>query len=321
MVSLLTCSWYYYLLSPQTSPIIVYDKDINMLLGNSDTTVEHATLSRLVRDRDWSGIERLLEPMNTRDGYQHCLYLVYRQAYLCLLSTAGSSNDKDLMLVLQKLRALSPSKEEFTSLCSLLTTPSLASRDQDTPSSRQHLLYQLLAFVHKNLHPNVAPPTSTAHTRSRLVDLVVRGMLYEQCETLCRDRYSLPHPRSDQREIINIVTLLQSIPDTALTTPPAIQPLMISTGTNVRDSVTPCVSHVTPCVKEVVPLVTPCVNIKREGRLSSSTPKHYIHRQPSPQTTPISHQTTPICKSRQELPTATMVSLVHDTHVSMQYVL
>ena len=266
------------------------------------------------------GVEQLLDPLKDCQGHQNCLYLVYRHAYFELLSINDRAQERDFVRVLRKLQVLSPCKEDFMSLCSLLTAPSLMSHEQyadwDKFSSRQHLLYELSLFVHKNLHPSLAPPISPTYLHSRLVDLVVRGVLYEQCESVCRERYQLKD--SSPGQIINIMALLQNSSDAIFATPPVIHSMLtIPSEDNV--SVTSRVNDVTPhgtCINGIV---------SSENRLPSSTPKHYITHQPTPPTTPIAHQATPIlCASHQGIekeesadPKCVMISCVRDTHVSM----
>ena len=254
----------------------------------------------------------MLLPLKDRPGHTHCLYLIYRQYYIELLMGDSSGKENLLREVLVKLREVCSSKNEYSSLCYLLTLPSLLKHPDYTNwsvvSSREVLYDHLVQFLCQHIYLTKSPSSTTPplNQEGRLVQLLARGLLYEQCEDMFLKRHGLkPIPSG---HMLDLLTWLQQLPDSLFQTPPTVLPIkithplvkstnhtsqsMLLTDNTQEQPQTSPLSYSAPEIldnNERCPnpdrVLTPPTHISKSGP-SSSTPKYPMSRQPLLSTPP-----------------------------------
>ena len=144
-----------------------------------------------------------------------------------LYRNSEQRDEKGLKNVLKKLVTLSPSQDKYKSLHYLLSLPSLSShpdyKDWKPDTSRQTLFNKLAAYMYKNIFPSTHQPSTNDSLQSRLIQLVARGLLYEQCESMCIRRYKLE--QLPNHHVLDLLSWLTELPHTH--TPPLSIPVLV----------------------------------------------------------------------------------------------
>lgn len=299
-------------------PVCIQQSEIQQLLNSytnsfqrqpffdKETPEELIFLRELVSKGQWNYVEEMLLPLKDRPGHTQCLYLIYHQYYIELLMGEYSGKEDLLREVLVKLREVCSSKDEFSSLCYLLTLPSLLKHPDYTNwsvmSSRELLYNQLLQFLYQHIYltKSPSPTTPPLNQGGRLVQLLARGLLYEQCEDIFLKRHGLKPIPTDH--MLDLLTWLQQLPDSLFQTPPTalpikITPPLVKSTNHISQSMlltdnaqeqpqTPPLSISAPELlenNERCPnpnqVLTPPTHTDKSGP-SSSTPKYPMSRQP-----------------------------------------
>ncbi|ODM97600.1 WD repeat-containing protein 47 [Orchesella cincta] len=103
-------------------------------------------------------------------------------------------NFKKILQILNDLETVVESKEEYSSLCLLLTSPSRLAehpeyKDWKSSTARIACFHHLRPLVQKFIPPPSAPPKSTqTASNDRLVQLLIKGLLYETCVDFCQSK-------------------------------------------------------------------------------------------------------------------------------------
>lgn len=132
-------------------------------------------------------------------------YTILRHKYielLCIKSeaggiTVGSSSFvegavEEVVEVLKLLEKLAPSKEEYSGLCLLLTLPRLADhtqyKDWNPSKARVQCFKEVFPLVEKFLpgDKKLSNQASASAKNDRLIQLVIKGLLYESCVNYCQ---------------------------------------------------------------------------------------------------------------------------------------
>ena len=145
--------------------------------------------------------KRIFEPlqnMGEESELRKCKYMIAKQRYLEILLEVNSDKADLLKQQLTEVEELCPSPEEFKVLFSLLTLPSLSSSPEykywTIQKGRLQCFHQLASWLSKvlGMRAHLIPPTSdSSHPpeqrlpKTRLVQLLAKGLLYEQCEAIC----------------------------------------------------------------------------------------------------------------------------------------
>lgn len=184
-------------------------------------------LRQLVLDGQWDDVLEFIQPLEALPTFdmKRFRYIVLRHKYvelLCIKSEAsgnGSSVDsavEEVVRVLNELERVSPSKEDYSNLCLLLTLPRLNEhlqyKDWNPSNARVQCFRDVFPLVEKflpgdrksdrgNLHQ--APLTSK---NDRLVQLVIKGILYESCVAYCQAKAT--EPKESQHHEMNFSRLL-----------------------------------------------------------------------------------------------------------------
>ena len=193
-----------------------------VLCGNLDELQKN--LSDLFQDR---GDVRKL---------QRCKYELAKQQYLEMLQTLSKETADALKQKLLEVEELCPSSEEFEVLLSLLSLPSIDDspeyRGWTIPGGRLKCFYLLVDWLTEGGGRQTKTSSSSSsashhsnslgHTlsESRLVQLLTKGLLYEQCEAVCA------HSQSEGKEktattILDLYNWIKQQPDSAFQLSPS----------------------------------------------------------------------------------------------------
>ena len=158
----------------------------------------------------WGNLEELqkhffesFQNLGDRRELQKCKYAISKQRYLETLVEVNPDKADLLKQQLAEVEKLCPSSEEFKVLLSLLTLPTFAAspeyKDWTIQKGRLQCFYQLAGWISNVLgvnakltSPSLLHSPEQRLSNSRLVQLLAKGLLYEQCEGICA------HPTSGQ---------------------------------------------------------------------------------------------------------------------------
>ncbi len=144
--------------------------------------------------------KRIFEPlqnMGEESELRKCKYVIAKQRYLETLLEINSDKADLLKQQLAEVEELCPSPEEFRVLFSLLTLPSLSASPEykhwTIQKGRLQCFHQLAGWISKvlGMRAHLIPPESSSHPseqrlpKTRLVQLLAKGLLYERCEGIC----------------------------------------------------------------------------------------------------------------------------------------
>lgn len=173
---------------------------------NSSYSDDILFLRQLILDGQWDDALEFIQPLKQIDLFnsKHFYYLILKYQYLellCLKSEAGQADNQlsvdQLVTYLNDLRQYSPSEDEYKKLCLLLTSPRLQDHTEfknwNPSSGRLQCFKEILPLVNKflNLDSTAGNSTKTAISiaqNERLVQLIVKGLLYESCVEYCQAR-------------------------------------------------------------------------------------------------------------------------------------
>ena len=194
----------------------------------------------------------LLAGIGDEAGYAKCRCAIVKQQYLervatkpppSILTAEESGQDAEneslssMLGLLHELEQLCPSRAEYTALLSLLILPSLSSSSEycnwELYSARLQCFYDIASWMSQVLYPGQEidgissssnpAPTSSSSSVPRLTELLVKGLLYEQCETKCSQRCGTAsvgnHHRNDN--ILDLCAWIEQQPDSAFQLSPS----------------------------------------------------------------------------------------------------
>lgn len=162
-------------------------------------------LRQLILDGQWDDVIEFIQPLETLQAFQmkRFRYAILRHKYielLCIKSEAANGHGmnsvegavEEVVQVLSELEKLSPSKEEYSNLCLLLTLPRLGDhlqfRDWNPSKARIQCFREVFPLVEKFLPGDKKTPVANAAKNDRLVQLVIKGVLYESCVNYCQSK-------------------------------------------------------------------------------------------------------------------------------------
>ena len=205
----------------------------------------------LILDGRWEQLLSYLQPLDqsglgAKEDFRKCQYAVAKQRYLENLAkspkptveifSVGEGKEREssnqrlqrFMAHLQELEQLCPTEEEYSALCNLLTVPSLSAHDQyrswNMHRSRLECFHTVATWLMKALYPGVKIELPSLHSSNtglqsnRLTRLLAKGLLYEECETMCAQRCG---DGKSLTEILDLCSWMQHQPDSAFQVPPS----------------------------------------------------------------------------------------------------
>ena len=255
-----------------TSKVVLNEKDVSLLLrdfleenGQYECLVafERSTglyppslSAELVSLREiilWGNLDelqkRIFEPlqnMGEESELRKCKYVIAKQRYLETLLEVNSDKADLLKQQLAEVEDLCPSPEEFRVLFSLLTLPSLSTspdyKHWTIQKGRLQCFHQLASWISKvlGMRAHLIPPQTSSHPpeqrlpKTRLVQLLAKGLLYEQCEAICAHPTTTSTGEATERgsgdgsiKLLDLYNWIKHQPDSAFQLPPSTLQLQV----------------------------------------------------------------------------------------------
>lgn len=172
---------------------------------NGDFSDDMLFLRQLILDGQWDDVVEFIQPLTEIESFDDTRfqYILYKHKYielLCLKSELGNTHNYDgaveeVVKCVNKLETLCPSKEDFSKLCLMMSAPNLGNHpdyaDWNPSSARVGCFKEVLPLVEHLLVPEKSKKIKKSTDFSsddRLVQLVVKGLLYESCVNFCHKR-------------------------------------------------------------------------------------------------------------------------------------
>lgn len=165
---------------------------------------------QLILDGQWDDVLEFVQPLEALDTFnlRQFRWVVLRHKYvelLCIKSEAGAVSNVDsavqeVVRALAELERCAPTKEDYSNLCLLLTLPRLsdhlAYKDWNPSGARVQCFKEVLPLVEKFLPgdrklaaaTNADEPGPLIAKNDRLIQLVIKGILYESCVSYCQQK-------------------------------------------------------------------------------------------------------------------------------------
>lgn len=161
-------------------------------------------LRQLILDGQWDDVLEFIQPLEALQSFdmRKFSYTILKHKYvelLCIKSEAnvqGSSVDnavEEVVKVLSDLEKYSPSKEDYSNLCLLLTLPRLTDhlqyKDWNPSNARVQCFREVYPLVSDFLPGDRKSTDLNANASAkndRLIQLVIKGILYESCVNYCQ---------------------------------------------------------------------------------------------------------------------------------------
>ncbi|KAL3998094.1 WD domain G-beta repeat family protein [Acanthocheilonema viteae] len=170
---------------------------------NGDFSDDVLFLRQLILDGQWDNALDFVEPLRDLPDFNLRTFRYYITKYkyfelLCIRQEPGPMHDNDftveeLVECLKDLEHICPSSEDFHALCALLTLPKLSDHvdfKSWNPSSARMECFQKIEPMVTPLLPsavkNPDQPSSSHSFNDRLMQLVVKGTMYEGCVDYCQ---------------------------------------------------------------------------------------------------------------------------------------
>lgn len=183
------------------------ERETGVINGNYSDDV--LFLRQLILDGQWDDVLEFIQPLEALQAFdvRKFSYAILRHKYielLCIKSEAGVQGNsvdnavEEVVKVLNDLEKFAPSKEEYSNLCLLLTLPRLTDhlqyKDWNPSSARVKCFREVYPLVEHFLPgdrktTDVANATVNAITSAkndRLIQLIIKGILYESCVNYCQ---------------------------------------------------------------------------------------------------------------------------------------
>lgn len=181
------------------------ERETGVINGNYSDDV--LFLRQLILDGQWDDVLEFIQPLEALQSFdmRKFTYTILKHKFielLCIKTEAGilgSSVDnavEEVVKVLSELEKYSPSKEEYSTLCLLLTLPRLTDhlqyKDWNPSSARVKCFREVYPLVEHFLPGDrkadqasvLAIPTCAKN--DRLIQLIIKGILYESCVNYCQ---------------------------------------------------------------------------------------------------------------------------------------
>ncbi|CAF0755787.1 unnamed protein product [Didymodactylos carnosus] len=155
-------------------------------------------LRQLILDGQWDDVVDFVQPLKTIDSFdaKQFIYIVLKYQFLellCLKTEAQIENDlsvEQIVKFLNDLHPFCPSEQEYKKLSFLLTLKHLQDhpdyRNWNPSAGRVQCFHEVFPLVHRFLQ--IDKQTTSIGQGDRLVQLLVKGLLYESCVEHCQAR-------------------------------------------------------------------------------------------------------------------------------------
>ncbi|KAI8518072.1 WD repeat-containing protein 47 [Branchiostoma belcheri] len=243
-------------------------------------------LRQLILDGQWDDVLEFMQPLESIDGFQsdHFRYLILKHKFLEMLCITKSEPNMqfpdisvdDVVECLNALEPYSPTREEYSSLCLLLTLPQVTDhveyKNWNPSTARVHCFQDVAKMVETFLPANkkLSEAGFTA-SQDRLVNLMIKGLLYESCVEFCQQKATTDSPNTPIEDIIisdilqgsasdeadlSLLSWLQSIPPATFTCAFEQKKLKLQVDKIVKPPPAPISELLTPVMNRVSPYPT-----------------------------------------------------------------
>jgi len=170
--------------------------------GLSDDVV---FLRQLILDGQWEACLEFIQPLSQLSSFDinTFQFIIIKHKYLELLCIKNEISDEghetaveEVVNLLKQLEPLCPTKEEYSGLCLLLTLPKLTDspdyRHWNPIKARLNCFKLILPLVENLLtgekQKDSTGSSSLVATNDRLLQLIIKGILYESCVDFCQQK-------------------------------------------------------------------------------------------------------------------------------------
>lgn len=159
-------------------------------------------LRQLVLDGQWDDCMEFIQPLEALQNFnmRQFKYTILRHKYielLCIKSEAAMNASmnvdvavEEVVQILAELEKITPTKEDYSQLCLLLTLPRLVDhlhyKDWNPSKARVECFREIFPLVEKFLPGDKKNDTMLAAKNDRLIQLIIKGLLYESCVNYCQ---------------------------------------------------------------------------------------------------------------------------------------
>lgn len=185
------------------------DLGITQLSLERETGVFNGTFSddvlflrQLILDGQWDDVLQFVQPLESIEQFdsKRFKYIINKHKYLellCLRSEAGPYQNvevavSEVVTCLNQLEQYCPSKEDYNELCLLLTLTSLVEhpdyKNWNPSNSRINCFKLICPLIDKYLPIDKKTETNQTSKDDRLIQLIIKGILYESCVDYCQKR-------------------------------------------------------------------------------------------------------------------------------------
>jgi hypothetical protein len=182
--------------------ISMLDMERETGLINASFSDDILFLRQLILDGQWDDALEFIQPLKAIESFnvKQFYYLILKHQYLELLCLKSEANVVDnqlsvdqLVTYLNDLRQYCPNEDDYKLLCLLLTTPRLQDHSQfrswNPSSGRLQCFKDCLPLIDKYLNNNNDNINlERVAQNERLIQLIVKGLLYESCVEYCQAR-------------------------------------------------------------------------------------------------------------------------------------
>lgn len=180
------------------------ERETGVINGNYSDDV--LFLRQLILDGQWDDVLEFIQPLEAIQTFnmRKFSYTILKHKYielLCIKSEAniqGSNVDnavEEVVKVLSDIEKYAPTKEEYSNLCLLLTLPRLADhlqyKDWNPSNARVQCFREVYPLVSEFLPGDRKTTDINANTSAkndRLIQLIIKGILYESCVNYCQSK-------------------------------------------------------------------------------------------------------------------------------------
>lgn len=276
-------------------------------------------LRQLILDGQWDDVLEFIQPLQSIESFDSKAfqYLILKHKFLEMLCMKSEDfqhlqvefSSEEVVSCLSELEPYCPSKEEYSGYCLLLTLPRLTDhqmyKDWSPSSARVQCFQSVYPLVCRFLPVDkvLAENESTA-SNDRLVQLILKGLLFENCVEYCQQKAINRDAKSSQIVLRNMMTgtptddadlsllsWLQSLPFDTFATPFEQRSLQISVSKIIKPSTSFSEQIMTPMTP------TPGSKTRMYPSPSPSTPTLYRGRPFSSSSRALSQSLTPNLES------------------------
>lgn len=159
-------------------------------------------LRQLILDGQWDDVLEFVQPLEGIESFdsKQFRYIVIKHKYielLCIRSETGIFQNVDVAVEevvksLAELEKCCPTKEDYNNLCLLVTLPRLSDhfdyRNWNPSNARVNCFKTVYPLVEKFLPLDKKGAESHTAKGDRLIQLIIKGVLYESCVEYCQQR-------------------------------------------------------------------------------------------------------------------------------------